>query len=193
MHAHPSKPARLLAITTAVVAVLALASGVALAVHLANQQGIGPFDRTHVGLYAIPATRPGQVPAFTEADVRDFFTPPLYVGGSSTQVWTTDGTAPRIQSITFMSRARAQAYTMLHDSLNGLPADALVCVVVVNGPLILVHVGPAGPGNLTFPGNEGLLIFPGTPLPTPTPTLVTESVAYMVFDASTGNLIAYGV
>jgi hypothetical protein len=133
------------------------------------------------------------VPAFTQADVRDFFTSPLSYIGESNRVLTPDGMVPRIQSITFMSREQAQAYTMLHDSLNGLPADALVCVVVVNGPLKLVHLGPSGPGPLTFPGNEGLLVFPGTPMPTPTPTMVTEPVAYMVFDASTGNLLAYGV
>jgi hypothetical protein len=189
---HLPKSARLLPITLAVVAVLALATGAAFAVHLANQQGIGPFDRMQLGTPAIAVTRPGQVPAFTTTDVRDFFTPPVNIGAYSV-ILTSDGKAPRIQSITFMSREQAQAYTMLHDSLNGLPADALVCVVVVNGPLTLVHLGLGGPSFLTFPGNEGLIAFPGTPLPTPTPTMVTESVAYMVFDASTGNLIAYGV
>jgi hypothetical protein len=186
---HLPKSARVLPITTAIVALLAFASGAAFALHLADQRGIGPFDRTQLGLPAIAVTRPGQVPAFTQADVRDFFTLPPDVGGFP-NVRSPDG-VPRIQSMTFMSREQAQAYTMLHDNLNGLPADALVCVVVVNGPLF--RVGPGGPGNLTVPGNEGLIVFPGTPMPTPTPTMVTDSVAYMVFDASTGNLIAYGV
>lgn len=184
------KSAHLLPITLVIVGVLAVASGAAFAVHLANQRGIGPFDRTQLGTPAIAVTRPGEVPAFTKADVRDFFTLPPDVGGL-THVRAADGKVPRIQSITFMSREQAQAYTMLHDSLNGLPADALVCVVVVNGPLF--SFGPGLPGNLTDPSNESLLVFPGTPMPTPTPTMVTEPVAYMVFDASTGNLIAYGV
>jgi hypothetical protein len=183
------KSARLLPVTIAIVAVLAVASGAAFAVHLANQQGIGPFDRTQLGMRAIGVTLPGQVPAFTQADVRAFFTLPPDVGGI--HIFTPDGTVPRIQSITFMSREQAQAYTMLHDSLSGLPADALVCVVVVNGPLF--YGGPGGPGSLFLRDGEGLLVFPGTPMPTPTPTMVVESVAYMVFDASTGNLVAYGV
>jgi hypothetical protein len=187
MRAHLPKSARLLPLTLALVVVLALAGGAAFAVHLANDRGIGPFDRSQLGAPAIPVTLPGQVPAFTKADVRDYFALPPYVSGH--HLLTPDG-KPRIKSIIFMSREQAQAYTMLHDRLNELPAGALVCVVQVNGPLFLVGLG--GPGPLVGPGGEGLLVFPGTPAPTPTPTVVITSEAYMIFDASTGNLITYG-
>lgn len=175
-----ARPVSLLPITVAIVAVLALAGGAAFAAHLANQRGIGPFDRTQLGTPAIGVTLPGQVPAFTKADVHEFFTLPPDVGGFP-NLRTPDGKVPRIQSITFMSREQAQAYTMLHDSLSGLPADALVCVVVVNGPII--HVG-LELGHLTFSGTLSDMAWP-----TATPVPAGPVVAYMVFDASTGNLL----
>jgi hypothetical protein len=84
-----------------------------------------------------------------------------------------------------MSREQAEANVTHHESLSELPTGALVCVVMVQGPFGLAHIG----GAVVWPA------VPGGPTPTPVPTKpVTASVltGFMIFDASTGNLIGYG-
>lgn len=125
-------------------------------------------------------TLPGQVPAFTAADVRAYYTASKGFPG----LRTPDFKAPPIESITFMSAGQAEATIMHHGSL-GLSANALVCVVAVGGPVI--RVGKGGVGRLTIPGTPT-----DTPAPTPIAVPAGTVVAYMIFDASTGNLLAYG-
>ncbi|HEV2235962.1 MAG TPA: hypothetical protein VGR57_04790 [Ktedonobacterales bacterium] len=170
-----AKSARLLPITLAVVALLALAGGVAVAAHLnatPSLAGAGAAPE-HLGMPAIDVTRPGQVPAFTEADVRAFYT--LSHGFPGGRL--VGGGAPPIQSIIFMPASQAESGVMHHDT-TGLPASALVCVVVVSGPM-----------RWTGHGGPSIRYGPGTPVPTLAPI---TAPGYMVFDAATGNLLVYG-
>jgi hypothetical protein len=135
---HLFKSARVVPITLVIVVVLALGGGAAFAVHLATQASVGALT-VIPGQPAITVTLPGKVPAFTEADVRAFYTASHGFPGAR----ALDGTAPPIASIAFMSREQAEANVTHHESLSELPTGALVCVVMVQGPFGLAHIGSA--------------------------------------------------
>ena len=130
---HLPKSARVLPITLVLTVLLALGGGVAFAVHLASQASV--VSAVNPGQPAISVTLPGKAPAFTEADVRAFYT--ASHGFPNGRMPT--GGIPPIASITFMSREQAEANVTHHESLSELPTGALVCVLMVQGPLI--HVG----------------------------------------------------
>jgi hypothetical protein len=78
------------------------------------------------GLPAIHPTRAG-IPAYTVADVQAYVLTAGFSGGP-----TSSGKSPTILNITFIT-ARAASTLVQADNI-GLPDDALVCYVVVQGP-----------------------------------------------------------
>jgi hypothetical protein len=164
----------------------AVAGGVALAAHL-NQQAtlhvVTSAARNDLPSYnangskganAITPSLPGQVPAFTEADVRAYYVRAHgFPGGGAP-----DGRMAPIQSITFMPREQAEAG--LRGERLGLPAGRIVCVLIVSGPLRLNDIAVNAPAML--PGD-----------PTPDPAKHYASSGQMVFDATTGDLIDWSM
>jgi hypothetical protein len=116
----------------------------------------------------IPITRPGQTPAFTEADARTWVEQNGFPGGN-----TTTGKPFTIDSVDFITREQAEARTH-GESLEGqvAPGD-IVCYVVLTGP---------------FDGS-------GIDLPigvTPKPSDLAGYHGVMIFDAHTGLLLMWG-
>ena len=121
-----------------------------------------------VGQAAITVTRPGQVPAFTESDVRAYVAANGFPGGT-----THTGGAPPIRCVSFIPREQAEAL-MRGESLGSLPAGTLVCYVEFSGPI------------------EGVpWSYPYLPNWTPTPYHMASG--HEVFDARNGNLLNFGV
>jgi hypothetical protein len=113
----------------------------------------------------IPAIRPSQagVPAFAEADVRQYLATSGFPGGR-----TLSGAKPTITQIVFVTSK--QASEMMQGESVGLSDAALVCYVHVQGPFSGASISAPG----ARPGGD-------------------YQMAHMVFDAQTGNLLLWGV
>lgn len=164
----PSRPGGV-AISIAVGAVLVLVFAVLLSQHqaaarpaavtLAPQAAQTPPPR-------IAITRPGQIPAYTQADVRDYIRQVGFPLGS-----LANGNPPPITKIEFVTREQAEAL-MRGESLEGMVAPgAIVCYVEFGGPII-AH-GMMKPPNAR----------PSSPWTT----------GHEVFDATTGGVLDEGL
>ncbi len=125
---------------------------------------LGPIGAPAIHPTRDPSTNGGA--AFTAADVEQFIQTNGYAGGP-----TVSGKPPTILKILFVTSK--EAGILLNGQDVGLPDDALVCYVLLNGPFYETAIPPYVPNR------------------TPPPTPLTYQTGYAVFDALTGNLLMY--
>ena len=105
-------------------------------------------------------------PAFTQADVIAFFQQYGFFAGPVVQ-------GAQLQILTIQFVPAKQASQMMHGESVGRPDDYLVCYVKVKGPFLLTHIHGAPGSNANAPK--------------------TAESGDAVFDASTGNLLVWGI
>jgi hypothetical protein len=125
-----------------------------------------------VGVAAIAVTRPGQVPAFTERDVRAYVAANGFPGGS-----TAAGGMPPIRCVSFIPREQAESL-MRGESLGALPAGTIVCYVEFAGPIV------------GYPYSMPMVPDPNDHT---TPAPYHMASGHEVFDARNGSLLNWGV
>jgi hypothetical protein len=150
-----------------IAAILVLGGGLAFAAHAALTQTSAPVPP---GATGIPVLTPG----FTESGVRAYFATHFFSLGR-----TPSGGHPPISSVQFITREQAEA-AMNGDSLDQVAPGHIVCYVTFAGPIVASGIG--GPPRLVTPGQ--------TPVPHKPETFTS---GYMVFDATTGDLLVSGV
>ncbi len=140
---------------------------VVVGLHSVGHIGLAaPPTKPAPGASAITPTRPGQVPSFTESDVRAYLARFPFRGDP-----TTTGLPATVTSVQFITREQAEA-AMNGESLSEVPPGALVCYVVLTG-----HFNPRAVGPMPADAK-------------PRTDFITS--AHMVFDAATGNLLVVG-
>jgi hypothetical protein len=174
-----------------IAAILVLGGGIAFAAHsmLTTTSGSvppgSPGDPAVAGkpvlpTTGVPAITPslvGHVPAFTERDVRAH----LAIRPFSLGRTPSGGSAP-IASVQFITREQAEV--LIENSLSEVAPGHIVCYVKFAGPLVATGLaeGPHFPPLIVTPGQ--------TPAPSAPQTFAS---GYMVFDATTGNLLVAGI
>jgi hypothetical protein len=122
-------------------------------------------------------SRPGLVPAFTEADARAYvLTHPMRLFRQA------NGNPPTFVSLQFLTVAQAEAPggPTRQDPLgNGLAPDHLVGVVTLSGQFPQSNIGPRVP------------VSDATPYPLGPERIYTKGV--LIFDATNGNLLLRGL
>ncbi len=129
------------------------------------------FDVSQTYVPGSPAIKPHTAPntpggpAFTQDDVVAFFQQHGFFAGPVVE-------GAQLQILTVQFVPAKQASQLMYGESVGRPDDYLVCYVKVQGPFLLTNVH-GGPG--------------GTKEPT------TAKYGDAVFDASTGNLLVWGI
>lgn len=129
---------------------------------LAPGPGVVPkgLKSAGLGLQAIPTSTNGQ--GITLAQVRQYVITNPFPGGP-----TISGQAPQIVSIQLVTSLQAEQ--LLNGEETGLPANAMVYLVILHGPFILTNVHSPAPIKMQ-----------------PSPG------GFEVFDAQTGNMLEWG-